>query len=91
MPPHNFLLAGAAMVTGRLSFNRMFDLVTKYIGGWGEEQITYRFEGYKDGECVATVIRTAVESLYLEVNADSYTLKQGDNFNSCSIVSVALF
>ena len=52
MPPHNFLRAGAALITGRLSFNRMFDLVTKYIGGWGEQQITYRFEGYKDGECV---------------------------------------
>ena len=85
MPPHNFLLAGAAMITGRLSFNRMFDLVTKYIGGWGEEQITYRFEGYKDGECVATVVRTAVESLHLEVNADSNTLKQGDTYDATRI------
>ena len=85
MPPHNFLLAGAAMITGRLSFNRMFDLVTKYIGGWGEEQITYRFEGYKDGECVATVIRTAVESLHLEVNADSNVLKQGDTYDATRI------
>ena len=89
MPPHNFLLAGAAMITGRLSFNRMFDLVTKYIGGWGEEQITYRFEGYKDGECVATVIRTAVESLHLDVNADSYTLKQGETYDATRIEIVA--
>ena len=85
MPPHNFLRVGAAMITGKLSINYMVDLVTKYIGGWGEEQITYRFEGYKDGECVATVVRTAVESLHLEINADSNVLKQGDTYDATRI------
>jgi hypothetical protein len=71
MPPTKFVKAGAAMVVGKISFNRMFDIVTKYIGGWGNEQITYAFEGYKNGECVATVVRTAVTELHLEVKADA--------------------
>ena len=25
----------------------MVSLVEKYIGGWGDEQVSYRFEGYK--------------------------------------------
>ena len=50
-----------------------------------EQQITYRFEGYQDGECVATVVRTAVTALNLEVNADSNILKQGDTYDATRI------
>lgn len=90
MPPSKFLKAGAAMVIGKIPFGRMFDIVTKYIGGWGNEQITYAFEGYKDGECVATVVRTAVTELHLDVKADSLTLKEGDTYDATRIQMVAL-
>ncbi len=90
MPPSKFLKAGAAMAIGKIPFNRMFDIVTKYIGGWGNEQITYAFEGYKDGECVATVVRTAVTDLHLDVKADSYVLKEGDTYDATRIQLIAL-
>jgi beta-galactosidase len=90
MPPTKFLKAGAAMVIGKIPFNRMFDIVTKYIGGWGNEQITYAFEGYKGGECVATVVRTAVTDLHLDVKADSLTLKEGNTYDATRIQIVAL-
>ncbi len=90
MPPTKFLKAGAAMVVGKIPFGRMFDIVTKYIGGWGNEQITYAFEGYKDGKCVATVVRTAVTDLHLDVKADSLTLKEGDTYDATRIQIVAL-
>ncbi len=90
MPPSKFLKAGAAMVVGKIPFGRMFDIVTKYIGGWGNEQITYAFEGYKGGECVATVVRTAVTDLHLDVKADSLVLKEGDTYDATRIQIVAL-
>ncbi len=90
MPPSKFLKAGAAMVVGKIPFGRMFDIVTKYIGGWGNEQITYAFEGYKGGECVATVVRTAVTDLHLDVKADALTLKEGDTYDATRIQIVAL-
>ena len=90
MPPTKFLKAGAAMVVGKIPFGRMFDIVTKYIGGWGNEQITYAFEGYKGGECVATVVRTAVTELHLDVKADSLTLKEGDTYDATRIQLIAL-
>ena len=90
MPPSKFLKAGAAMVIGKIPFNRMFDIVTKYIGGWGNEQITYAFEGYKGGECVATVVRTAVTDLHLDVKADSLTLKEGNTYDATRVQIVAL-
>ena len=90
MPPSKFLKAGAAMVIGKIPFGRMFDIVTKYIGGWGNEQITYAFEGYKGGKCVATVVRTAVTDLHLDIKADSLTLKEGDTYDATRIQIVAL-
>ncbi len=90
MPPSKFLKAGAAMVVGKIPFNTMFDIVTKYIGGWGNEQITYAFEGYIDGECVATVTRTAVTDLHLDVKSDSYVLHEGDTYDATRIQLVAL-
>lgn len=89
LPPSKFVKAGAAMVVGKIPFGRMFDIVTKYVGGWGNEQITYAFEGYKNGECVATVVRTAVTELHLEVKADSYTLKEEDTYDATRIEIVA--
>jgi beta-galactosidase len=77
------------MVVGKIPFNRMFDIVTKYIGGWGNEQITYAFEGYKNGECVATVVRTAVTELQLDVKVDSYVLKEEDTYDATRIQIVA--
>ncbi len=90
LPPSKFLKAGAAMVVGRIPFNRMFDIVTKYIGGWGNEQITYKFEGYINDECVATVTRTAVTDISLDVKADSLVLKEGDTYDATRIQMVAL-
>ncbi len=90
MPPSKFLKAGAAMVIGKIPFGRMFDIVTKYIGGWGNEQITYAFEGYIKGECVKTVVRTAVTDLHLDVKADSITLKESDTYDATRIQIVAL-
>ena len=89
LPPSKFLKAGAAMVVGKIPFGRMFDIVTKYIGGWGNEQITYAFEGYINGECVATVVRTAVTELHLDVKADADTLREGDTYDATRIQIIA--
>lgn len=89
LPPSKFLKAGAAMVVGKIPFGRMFDIVTKYVGGWGNEQITYAFEGYKNGECVATVVRTAVTELHIDVKADADTLREGDTYDATRIEIIA--
>ena len=67
----------------------MFDIVTKYIGGWGNEQITYAFEGYIDGKCVTTVTRTAVTELHLDVKADCTVLKEEDTYDATRIQIIA--
>lgn len=90
MPPQNWLKVGAGMVVGKISVSRMFDLVTKYIGGWGDKQVSYTFEGYKDGKLVKTVVKSAVTELHINASADSYTLKQGDTYDATRIELTAL-
>lgn len=85
LPPSKFIKAGAAMVVGKIPLNRMVDLFTKYIGGWGNEQITYEFEGYINDKCVTKVIKTAVTELSIDVTADSCTLKQGETYDATRV------
>ena len=90
MPPQNWLKVGAGMALGKLSISRMYDLVTKYIGGWGDKQVSYTFEGYKDGKLVKTIVKSAVTGLHLEVKADSTVLKEDDTYDATRIEILAL-
>ncbi len=90
MPPQNWLKVGAGMVVGKISVSRMFDLVTKYIGGWGDKQVSYTFEGYKNGKLVKTVVKSAVTELHLKAEADSYVLKEGNTYDATRVELAAL-
>ena len=71
MPKKYFLMAGLGIVTSGMKIGDMVSLVEKYIGGWGDEQVSYRFEGYKDGQLVKTAVKTAVAETKLDVRVDN--------------------
>ena len=81
MPPQNYLEIVYAYIHGRMSFGQMYDLIAKYFINWGDEQVTYRYDGYKDGKLVKSVTRTAVNSLSLEVKPDSDTLIEDKTYD----------
>ncbi|NLA72371.1 MAG: glycoside hydrolase family 2 protein [Clostridiales bacterium] len=81
MPPINYLKTAAAYINGRMSFSQIYDIVTKYIANWGGTQVVYLFEGYKDGNIVKTVTKTAVTDTHLDINADSLTLNHEDTYD----------
>ncbi len=81
MPPVNFLKVAAGFVIGRMSFSQIYNLVTKYVANWGGTQVTYTFEGYKDGQLVKTVTKTAATETHLDIKADSAVLKEGDTYD----------
>ena len=74
MPPQHYAEIVYAFLHGRLGFQKIYDIVTKYFANWGVEQLTYRFDGYKDGKLVKSITRTAVSEMRLLVTADSQTL-----------------
>ena len=68
----------------------MVSLVEKYIGGWGDEQISYRFEGYKDGQLVKTVVKTAVTERALDVRVDNPQLVEADTYDVTRVALTAI-
>ena len=90
MPPQNYFKAVASLIVGKLSFNDAYDIVTKYFANWGNEQIEYKFEGYRDGRLVKTIIRTAVSSVHYSAKADKDTLVEKDTYDVTRIELLAL-
>ena len=64
-----------------MKISEMVDLITKYFANWGDEQVEYRFDGYKNGILVKSVTRTAVNSQNLSVKADSDTLIEDKTYD----------
>ena len=81
LPPKYYAEVVYAFLHGRMSFQKIYDIVTKYFANWGNEQITYTFEGYKDGQLIKTITRTAVNEISLIAKADSTVLHEGDTYD----------
>ncbi|MBE6745931.1 MAG: glycoside hydrolase family 2 protein [Ruminococcaceae bacterium] len=88
--PKYFVTLAAGFLTSGKTINDMVDLFTKYIGNWGDSQISYRFEGYINDECVKTVTKTAITSLSLQVSADSTELVENETYDVTRIVLKAV-
>ncbi len=90
MPPQHYLEAVFAFLKAGLSFSDMYNIVVKYFAGWGSEQIAYKFEGYKNGELVKTVVRTAVTSTHLLAAADKNELCEDETYDVTRIELLAV-
>ena len=90
MPKKYFLMAGLGIVTSGMKIGDMVSLVEKYIGGWGDEQVSYRFEGFKNGELVKTVVKTAVTETHLNVRVDQPELVEADTYDVTRVALTAV-
>ena len=81
MPPHHYLELATGVVAGAIPIPRVVDLVTKYFANWGDEQVEYRFDGYKDGRVVKSVTKTAVTSKTLIASADTSELVEDKTYD----------
>ncbi len=81
LPLKIMLNAARAMVFHRLGFADAYALYGKYIGGWGDARKDYRFEAYRDGRLVASLIKSPSERLSLSCLASSAELVEGDTYD----------
>lgn len=87
MPPYKYLYVAAAFLKGRMSVKQIYNLVTKYIANWGGTQVEYKYEGYKDGELIKTIVKTSVSAVDFTVKADRDALVEKETYD---VVRVAL-
>ncbi len=60
--PLRYILKGISLwLLGVTNVNKLRDLYGKYIGNWGGESISYKFEAIREGKVVSTVIKSACE------------------------------
>ncbi len=71
-----------ALTVYRMSFDDAVELYGKYVGDWGAEATTFKFEGIKDGKVVKTVVKSAVTKLHLDVRSSSSSLKEGSSYDA---------
>ena len=74
-----------AMTVYRMTFETAYALYGKYVGNWGGKATTFKFEAVKDGKVVQTVVKSAVGSLVLDVNADHTVLTEGDTYDAALV------
>jgi len=60
-----------------LSFEQGYALYGKYMGGWGDESVVWRFDAVKNGHTVKSVVRAPGNRLHIEAAATSNSLIEG--------------
>lgn len=60
-------------------------LYGKYIGNWGAESVRYKFEAWRDGKLVKTVIRTPAKFTRLQIEAKRRELVEETTYDVASV------
>ena len=85
LPPRIALKAARAMAVYRMTFQDAYRLYGKYIGNWGGEAVTYRFEAIRDGKTVKTVYKTPTRSVTLDVSVDHTVLREETTYDVAAV------
>ncbi len=86
LPFGSKLLMGRLMLKYKLSMDDGMRLFGTYVSNWGGQRISFRFEGYKNGELVKSVTKSTLETSCLKVEADSSVLVEAETYDVTRIV-----
>lgn len=64
---------------------KLRDLYGKYINGWGMRFVTYKFEAYRDGKLVKTIVRAPAKQTNLELSARRSELVEESTYDVLSV------
>ncbi len=82
LPIPDMIKMGWLFLKYKMNVQNASDLYTKYFGGWGSAATQYRFEGYKDGQCVITKHKSQVFSPSLSLEMDGETLFEENTYDT---------
>jgi beta-galactosidase len=90
LPIGSRLAMGRLMFKYKLSLDDAMRLFGTYVSNWGGQRLTFKFEGYKDGQLVKTVIKATSTRAHLEVLPDSLYLIESETYDVTRIVMKAI-
>ncbi len=68
-----------------MSVKDIVDMYQRYIGDWGGEATSFRFEAIKDGKVVKTVTKETVSKVRLEAVASSTNLVDDESYDVAAV------
>jgi len=77
--------AGYVSVKYRMSLTDAVAYFNKYVGDWGSESTTYKFEAYKDGEIVKELTIAPMTSRKLSVRVDHTDLREDTSYDVAAV------
>ncbi len=86
LPFGSKLLMGRLMLKYKLTMDDGLRLFGTYVSNWGGQRISFRFEGYKNGEMVKSVTKSTLEVAHLKTEADSSVLVEADTYDVTRVV-----
>lgn len=85
LPKSLYLTAAKVLLLYRMKPAEIVSLYTRYIGDWGGESTSYRFEAVKDGTVVKTVVKEPMKETHLYVRADHTELCEKSTYDVAAI------
>lgn len=86
----NVIATLALFIKYKLSIEAVTSLFGKYCSSWGVKQVSYKFEGYKNGSLVIINEKGAAYSKQLAILPDSTALEQKDTYDVTRIAVKAV-
>lgn len=77
--------AFSSLLRYRMKPEDAVSLYNRYIGDWGGEATTWKFEAYKDGKIVKTLVLSPMSERRLEVLVDHTDLVEGKSYDVASV------
>lgn len=65
----------------KVKLSKIVEILLHYGADANNEAVTYRFDAVKNGETVKTVCKRSVDSLNLDISADTKTLVEGSTYD----------
>lgn len=90
LPLGSKIAMGRLMLKYKLSLDDGMRLFGTYVSNWGGQRTSFKFEGYKGGQLVKTVVKTTSSLAHLEVLPDSLQLNEIETYDVTRIVMKAL-
>ena len=78
---HNPFTLLKCLVKYKLSVDSITTMYGKFVTSWGGKQVSYKFEGYINGEHVITVEKGAVSEVSMAVKTDKDLLVEKDTYD----------
>ncbi len=69
----------------RMSVKDIVDMYQKYIGDWGGQATSFRFEAIKDGKIVKTLVKETVSKVDIEIIKSAETLYTSRSYDVCAV------